>query len=136
MFLICLVFAACAIVLCLFKSVNSQTKWNYIVYTIFFLKNLISELFFKQFFLQKLKRHREFLLKLNIYIFLFSGLGWRSPLLPWDFTVLHTMILQCLRIIVGDAGFEPGTSATEEGEIYLFFLGCNFVKWIFRVFFY
>ena len=46
-----------------------------------------------------------------IIIFFFaSGVG--SPLCPW---VLHyyTMILQRIRIIVGDAGFESGTSAPE-----------------------
>ena len=34
------------------------------------------------------------------------------PPLPWDLQY-YTMILQLPRIIVGDAGFEPGTSAPE-----------------------
>ena len=44
------------------------------------------------------------------YFFFASGVG--SRLCPW---VLHyyTMILQRIRIIVGDAGFESGTSAPE-----------------------
>ena len=44
------------------------------------------------------------------YIFLASGGG--SPLYP-EFLQYYTMILQRPRIIVGDAGFEPGTSASE-----------------------
>ena len=45
-----------------------------------------------------------------LYIFLASGGG--SPLYP-EFLQYYTMILQRPRIIVGDAGFEPGTSAPE-----------------------
>ena len=33
--------------------------------------------------------------------------------LPWDFLHYDTIILQRIRIIVGDAGFEPGTLAPE-----------------------
>ena len=43
-----------------------------------------------------------------LYIFLASGGG--SPLYP-EILQYYTMILQRIRIIVGDAGFEPGTSA-------------------------
>ena len=38
--------------------------------------------------------------------------GGGSPLYP-EFLQYYTMILQRPRIIVGDAGFEPGTSASE-----------------------
>ena len=43
----------------------------------------------------------------------FFCLRGRFPFLPWDFLYFITMILQRIRIIVGDAGFEPGTSAPE-----------------------
>ena len=43
-------------------------------------------------------------------LFFLSG---RFPSLHWDFLHYFTMILQRIRIIVGDAGFEPGTSAPE-----------------------
>ena len=42
-----------------------------------------------------------------VYFFA-SGIG--SPLYP-EFSTLYTMILQRIKIIVGNAGFEPGTSA-------------------------
>ena len=45
-----------------------------------------------------------------LYIFLASGGG--SPLYP-EILQYYTMILQRIRIIVVDAGFEPGTSALE-----------------------
>ena len=35
------------------------------------------------------------------------------PLYPEIFLHYYTMILQRIRIIVGDAGFEPGTSAPQ-----------------------
>ena len=44
------------------------------------------------------------------YIFLAPGGG--SPLYP-EILQYNTMILQCIRIIVVDAGFEPRTSAPE-----------------------
>ena len=37
----------------------------------------------------------------------------RYPSLPRDFLLHYTMILQRIRIIEGDAGFEPRTSAPE-----------------------
>ena len=45
-----------------------------------------------------------------LYIFLASGGG--SPLYP-EILQYNTMILQRIRIIAVDAGFEPGTSAQE-----------------------
>ena len=42
----------------------------------------------------------------------FFGLRWRLPLYP-EFLRYNTMILQRPRIIVGDAGFYPGTSVSE-----------------------
>ena len=45
-----------------------------------------------------------------LYIFLVPGGG--SPLYPENLQY-YTMILQRIRIIVVDAGFEPGTSAPE-----------------------
>ena len=36
------------------------------------------------------------------------------PSLLWDFLHYYTMILQRIRIITGDAGFKPGTSAPEK----------------------
>ena len=49
-------------------------------------------------------------------IFFASG-GGRFPYLPWD--VLHyvTLLLQHIRIIVGDDGFEPGTEQ-KSGALY------------------
>ena len=41
--------------------------------------------------------------------FLFFFLRGRFPYLPWVFLHYYTMFLQRIRIIVGDAGFEPGT---------------------------
>ena len=48
-----------------------------------------------------------------LYIFFASEVGF--PICPEIFYTLYfiTMILQCIRIIVGDAGLEPGTSAKE-----------------------
>ena len=58
----------------------------------------------------------EMFCTLNVFLFFllsfFCPRG-RFPSLPWDFCTLFTMILQRIRIIVGDAGFEPGTSASE-----------------------
>ena len=57
-----------------------------------------------------LNRYHLFLYS-NTYFF---GLRWRFPSLPEILQYLYyTMILQRPRIIVGDAGFEPGTSAPE-----------------------
>ena len=53
------------------------------------------------------KEHRIFFFK---SLFLTSGGG--SPLYP-EFLQHDTMILQRSRIMVGDAGFKPGTSASE-----------------------
>ena len=45
----------------------------------------------------------------NIDLFLAPGVDF--PLYP-EFSIhYYTMILQCIRIIVGDAGFEPGTKS-------------------------
>ena len=41
------------------------------------------------------------------------GLRARFSFLPWDFLHYDTMILQRIRIIVEDAGIEPGTFAPE-----------------------
>ena len=38
---------------------------------------------------------------------------WRFPLFYPEILQYYTMILQRPRIIVGDVGFEPGTSAPE-----------------------
>ena len=43
-----------------------------------------------------------------LHLFCLRG---RFPALPWDFLYYYTMVLQLIKIIVGDAGFEPGTSA-------------------------
>ena len=45
-------------------------------------------------------------------LYLFLALGGGFPLYP-EFLQYDTMILHRPRIIVGDAGFEPGTSASE-----------------------
>ena len=42
--------------------------------------------------------------------------GGRFPSLPWDFLQYHTIILQCFRIIVEDARFEPGTPLTQKSD--------------------
>ena len=55
------------------------------------------------------QEHHFFFYFFFVY-FLASGGG--SPLYP-EFLQYYTMILQRPRIIVGDAGFEPGTSASE-----------------------
>ena len=44
------------------------------------------------------------------FFFCFRG---RFSSLPCNFCTLFTMVLQHIRIIVGDAGFDPGTSALE-----------------------
>ena len=44
---------------------------------------------------------------------LFLPQGYRFPTLPWEFSTLLHNELQPIGIIVGDAGFEPGTSAPE-----------------------
>ena len=53
----------------------------------------------------------------TVYFLLFWSclfcLRGRVPPLPWDFLHYFTMILQRIRIIVVDAGFEPRTSAPE-----------------------
>ena len=57
-------------------------------------------------------------LRIRIYYFVcflfvcFFASGGGSPLYP-EFLLYETMILQRSRIIEGDAGFEPGTSASE-----------------------
>ena len=43
----------------------------------------------------------------------FFGLRWRFPPHYHEFLQYDTMILQRSRIMVGDAGFKPGTSASE-----------------------
>ena len=48
-----------------------------------------------------------------IFLKIFFCLRGRLPSLPWDFLLYFTMILQRLRIVLVDAGFEPGTSAPE-----------------------
>ena len=45
-----------------------------------------------------------------LFIFCLRG---RFPFLFWDFLVCFTMILQHIRIILGDTWFEPGNSASE-----------------------
>ena len=45
--------------------------------------------------------------------FFASGVGFKASLSTLTFLHYYTMILQRIRIIVGDAGFEPGTSAPE-----------------------
>ena len=47
----------------------------------------------------------------TIFFYFFSGVGF--PLYPEFFLLYYTIILQRIRIIVGDAGFEPGNSAPE-----------------------
>ena len=49
-----------------------------------------------------------------LFLDLFLPQGYsRFPSLSWDFLLYFTMILQRIKIIVVDAGFEPGTSAPE-----------------------
>ena len=56
---------------------------------------------------------RPCLLSQYFFYISFFCLRGRFPSLPWDFLLYFTMILQRIRIIVVDAGFEPGTSAPE-----------------------
>ena len=50
----------------------------------------------------------------RIFLFqIFFCLRCRFPLSNLRFSTLYTMILQCIRIIVGDDGFEPGISDPE-----------------------
>ena len=58
----------------------------------------------------KISRTSEKIFFFFLYIFLASGGG--SPLYP-EILQYYTMILQRIRIIVVDAGVEPGTSAPE-----------------------
>ena len=51
--------------------------------------------------------------KLVGIFYIFFCLRGRFPSLPRDFLLYFTMILQRIRIIAVDAGFEPGTSAPE-----------------------
>ena len=48
-----------------------------------------------------------------ILLNIFLGLKGRFHSVFWDFRHYLTMILQRIRILVGDVGFEPGTSAPE-----------------------
>ena len=49
-----------------------------------------------------------------LFLKIFFVLGVGFPFYPEIFYIsVFIMILQCIRIIVGDAGFEPGTSAPE-----------------------
>ena len=50
----------------------------------------------------------------NNFFWAFSCLRGRLPSLPWYFLHDGTMILQRIRIIVGDAGFEPGGNSAPE----------------------
>ena len=49
---------------------------------------------------------------INFFLYIFMASGGGSPLYP-EILQYCTMILQRIRIIVVDAGFEPGTSAPE-----------------------
>ena len=53
----------------------------------------------------------SFFFLFSFFLFFASGVG--SPLYPEFFLLYYTIILQRIRIIVGDAGFEPGNSAPE-----------------------
>ena len=62
------------------------------------------------------KAGKDYFFSLSFYLlfflFLFLASGGGSTLYP-EFLQYETMILQRPRIIVGDSGFEPGTSASE-----------------------
>ena len=55
----------------------------------------------------------------RLFFLPFFGLKWRSPLYP-GMLQYCTMILQCPRIIVRDAGFEPGTSLPQQSGVLTF----------------
>ena len=59
-------------------------------------------------------RYIQYLTHFNYLFLIFffaSGVGF--PLFPEIFSFFYTVILQRIRIIVGDARFEPGTSASD-----------------------
>ena len=53
----------------------------------------------------------------NIFESSFFGLRGRFPSLLGDFCIFTKCPLQDIRIMVGDVGFEPGTSAPEKFEL-------------------
>ena len=55
---------------------------------------------------------QEYINDISKKVFVFYCLGGIGfPLYPGIFSTVHTMILQRIKIIMGEAGFEPGTSA-------------------------